>query len=380
MKPLVCWLLFALAGLAHADEAGNRSPVQAAAYYFPNWGRTAGQTNAPFGEWGKLTQAIPRFAGHRQPKKPVWGMEDECDPRVMARKISAAADHGLSAFIFCWYFHAPGPYLDRALNEGYLQATNKARVPFALMWANHDVGAQRTGAVSREVFDRMAALLIDRYFKDPAYWRVNGRCYFSIYQPMTFIEGLGGVSQARAALDAFRENVRTAGLGELHVNLVDFQLYKQPDAMRVVRELGGDSVTSYVWIHDPAAWRELKFPATDYAPLQAAYLADWDRWWARTGIHAPNVTMGWDPTPRLLPTQPHKGAGYPDTPVITGDTPDRFRDALRQAKLRAERNSAGARFVTIYAWNEWTEGGYLEPEAATGFRYLEAIREVFGGP
>jgi arylsulfatase A-like enzyme len=358
-----------------------KAEVQAAAYYFPNWHRAPGQTGPNFGEWGNLPRATPRFPGHQQPKHPVWGIQDEADPQVMAQKIAAAADHGLSAFIFCWYYHEQGAYLDRAVNEGYLKAPNKARLPFALMWANHDVGTKpfRKGAVNREIFDRMSDLLITRYFKDPAYWRVNGRCYFSIYQPMTFIAGMGGPEPARAALDALRDKARKAGLGELHLNLIDFELAKQPDALKPVRQLGGDSVTSYVWIHDPSAYRELKFPHSDFDPVCRAYFASWDKHWAACGTpHFPNLTMGWDPTPRLRPDQPHTGKGYPDTPVITGNTPDRFRAALLEAKTRAERLPAGQRVVTIYAWNEWSEGGYLEPEASTGLKYLEAIREVFG--
>jgi hypothetical protein len=366
------------AAIAPPTPKFNQS--QAVAYYFPNWHRQEGQTGLNFAEWGFIPRAKPRFEGHQQPKHPVWGIEDEADPVVMAKKISTAADHGLSAFLFCWYYHEQGGYLDRALNEGYLRAPNKMRLPFALMWANHDVGTQpfRKGAVTREVFDRMIDLLIVRYFKDPAYWRIGGRCYFSIYQPMTFIQGMGGIAEARAALDAFRKRAAVAGCGELHLNLIDFELSKQPDAMKPVRELGADSVTSYVWIHDPTAWAALKFPSTDYEPVRSAYFTNWDKWWGRTGQHFPNVTMGWDPTPRLRPDQPHTGKMYPDTAVMTGNTPERFKSALQDAKTRADKLPEGRRIVTLYAWNEWTEGGYLEPEGTTGMKYLEAVREVFG--
>ncbi|MCZ7599306.1 MAG: glycoside hydrolase family 99-like domain-containing protein [Gammaproteobacteria bacterium] len=63
---------------------------------------------------------------------------------------------------------------------------------------------------------------------------------------------------------------------------------------------------------------------------------------------------------------------YPYTWVVTGNTPDRWRDLLREAAALSPRA------LLLYAWNEWTEGGYLLPEERTGTAYLEAVREVFG--
>ena len=34
--------------------------------------------------------------------------------------------------------------------------------------------------------------------------------------------------------------------------------------------------------------------------------------------------------------------------------------------------------ITINAWNEWSEGSYLEPDTRFGMQKLKAIGEVFG--
>ena len=52
--------------------------------------------------------------------------------------------------------------------------------------------------------------------------------------------------------------------------------------------------------------------------------------------------------------------------------------ALRTARAFPARQAPNNRILTINAWNEWTEGSYLEPDTVHGMRYLEAIRKVFG--
>ena len=86
---------------------------QVACYYFPDYHlgdpRLEELKGKGWTEWELVKAAKPRFAGHQQPKVPAWGYTDESDPKEMAQKIDAAADHGIDAFIFDWYYYDDGP-------------------------------------------------------------------------------------------------------------------------------------------------------------------------------------------------------------------------------------------------------------------------------
>ena len=125
-----------------ADESNGAQSVFVASYYFgnyhPNDPRNAKAKGKNWSEWELVKAAKPRFPGHQQPNVPLWSYTDESDPQVMAQKIAAAADHGINGFIFDWYYYDDGPFLERPIDEGFLKATNNARIKFAFMWANHD--------------------------------------------------------------------------------------------------------------------------------------------------------------------------------------------------------------------------------------------------
>jgi hypothetical protein len=296
----------------------------------------------------------------------------------MEQKIDVAADHGVDAFLFDWYWFSgrdwKGPMFERALNEGYLKAPNRARVKFALMWANQDLSADSPGAIGREVFDTLTDHIVKDYFSSDSYWTIDGRCYFSIYQLQTFIDGMGGVQQAKEALDSLRAKTMAAGRKGIYLNVMDWQV--PANAKEVLRTLGVDSVTSYVWVHKI----ELKnFPKTDYKKTADEYFSQWDAHKDDYGVpYFPNATKGWDPTPRVPATETYDGKKYPNTPVLWDNSPKKFKAALEQARERALTLPMGQRVVTIYAWNEWTEGGYLEPDTVHKLASLKAIKSVFG--
>lgn len=368
---------------------------QLAAYYFPNYHvdpRNESVHGAGWTEWELVRAARTRFPGHRPPPQPVWGEQDEADPAVMARKIGTAADHGLDAFIFDFYWHEDGPFLQRALEDGFMRAANRDRLGFGLMWANHDWTdihpARRgvaprllhRGAVSRAAFEAMTDHVVARYFPHPSCWCPDGRPYFSIYELGSLVRGFGGVEACRDALAAFRAKVKAAGM-DVHLNAVVWGVGLLPgeitlaDSATLIRDLGFDSVGSYVWVHDTPPRR---FPATPYGEVAKEAAARWamTRRSFPLPFH-PNVTMGWDASPRTAPGDDFVNEGYPFMPVLSGNTPEAFRAALLDARDYLDGAGLNPSILTINAWNEWTEGSYLEPDTVHGEAYLRAIRDTF---
>jgi len=357
------------------------------AYYFPQWHRDPvnDALHRPgWTEWSLLAEATPRFAGHVQPKKPFWGFADESDPAHASTIVDAALRHGLTGFIVDWYWYDNQPFLNGALDRGLLQADRAAELKFALMWANHEWTDlyPAAGPRQRTLLDQPntpeqaeAAFehVIDRYLQHPCYWRIDGAPYFSIYDIPTFITGMGGEDGTVRVLDRFRARAAQAGIPNLHLNAVTTFQIKDPAAMAT--RLGFDSITHYTWWHHPDSGFDV-FPTTPYYRARERAVRTWREFLATMPVpYLPNVTMGWDPTPRTMPWPMDRDRGYPYTSVLVDNSPAAVGGALRDA-IDAVAGTSGLQAVTINAWNEWTEGSYLEPDEEHGFSYLQQLQAV----
>jgi hypothetical protein len=380
-----------------ADTHYEDKGYQIGVYYFPNYHfdkRNEKYFGKGWTEWKLIKEAKPRFAGHQQPKVPLWGYTDEADPKQMAQKIEAASSHGITAFIFDWYYYNDGPFLETGLEDGFMKAKNNKLMKFSLMWANHDwtdihpytLGAPQKllyhGAVTPETWDKMTDYIIVKYFKHPSYWLIDGAPYFSIYDLGSFVKSFGTVEAAAKALADFRKKTKAAGFTGLHLNVVVAGKIILPsekvvqDPVKTVQQLHFNSVTDYVWVHHVGL---NSFPSNPYDSVKNAYLKYADS--ARTKFsipYFPNVSMGWDPTPRTNQNLKWVSSRYPYTPVIVGNTPAAFKRALIQVKEFADRTLKTNKIITINSWNEWTEGSYLEPDTKNKLQYLDAIKSVFG--
>jgi hypothetical protein len=374
-----------------------------ASYYFPNYHVDARNVKL-FGEgwmeWELVKNAKPRFPGHHLPNVPAWGYTDEADPAQMAQKIDAAASHGVDGFIFDWYYYDDGLFLERGIEDGFFGAKNNDLIKFGLMWANHDwmnihpvdsatllseEGPEilYPGAIKPGTWDRMTDYIIETYFRHPSYWLIEESPYFSVYDLSEFVESFGSLEATAKAINRFENKVIKAGFKGLHMNAVVWGRTILPAEERVevedmnsfLKELGFTSATSYVWIHHVA----LDFPQHPYRDVQERYFDYANHFAGSIDIpYYPNVTMGWDSSPRADQRENFSDLGYPYMGTIANNTPENFKKALIQVREYLDENPGAQKIFNINCWNEWTEGSYLEPDTVNGMAYLEAIREVFG--
>lgn len=334
------------------------------------------------GEWEIIRQGDPRFEGHYQPKQPLWGYEMDNDPAVVEKWIDTAVRYGVNTFIYDWYWYMDGPYLESALNDGFLKAANRDRMNFYIMWANHTVAknywnCRRYGddssllfspLVDMESFKKIADRIVERYFVQPNYLKIDNCPVMAIFDYGQIIESFGSVEEASGALDYFRSKAVEAGFDGIHFQMNPGGGYR----------LDGEETERITGLIDTLGIGSIAFYnmggfSPDYLKHGAEAIEirnEWDRAFEIPVF--PTVSVGWDDTPRF----PDKGA---DDVTRFHNTPESFASYLSAAKDYADAHPDQPRIIVINAWNEWVEGSYLLPDRLNGFGYLEAVKRVFTG-
>ena len=171
-----------------------------------------------------------------------------------------------------------------------------------------------------------------------------------------------------------RSEVRKAGFKDLHLMSITWNGVpagripnnRKPQPSEVIKYYNFDSVSMYNWTGLTAGNRT-------YIDIFEETIATYDKLQKDYGKFYPVVSTGWDTNPR-----------YPDNekmPIVLNKNPADYEIALRKTKEWVDKNTPKGeqKFILINAWNEWTEGGYLEPDKTYGYGYLNATARVFGG-
>jgi len=371
-----------------AREAPTETRPVASDYTVAMWYFAAWEPEYTWDGWRQVAERspwrLPLLYDSSDPEMEYSGIRfyRASNPRVLDWHVHWLREHAVNLMVWDWYPQIredgrfdPGFFGNRALEIGFLGkksvgdppvATNRfaETMPFAVMWTNH--------APMNRLGEGLAEYLVDQFFLQPNYYRMDGKPFLSLWSAGDLISGAGGEAQARAVLDRLRTVARERGLPGVYIAAVHGVTSREQAA-----RLGVDGVMGYNYIGsggsrtatrnigDRTIRDQIEDFATQSIPGHQALWSSLASAFGRDYLLATTPMQNWEPTLRE------------GSPVMVDHTPDSYRELLRRAKATIEKHGL-RRFVTVEAFNEWLEGSYVEPSTQWGFGYLEAIRDVFG--
>lgn len=334
-----------------------------------------------FTEWENVKNAKSFFKGHNQPRIPYNNnYYDLSNIQIMIEQSKLAKKYGIYGFCYYHYWFNGKKLLEKPLEQ--MLDTPEVDIPFCLCWANETwtrTWADNNKTVlieqtygNEEIWRNHFNYLLN-FFKDKRYIKNDGKPLLVIYRPYNIEKckemlslwqqlakenGLPGIS---FAYQDRKYNHLTDKAGEMF----DFGIEYQPQIAMDEEQHTIPIILNRIMNVIANKYPILKFKST-YMTL------DYDKLWKRvinkTPIDnkmIPGAFVDWDNTPR------YKNRGS----IITGITPEKFKKYL-SIQIKRAKDVYNKNMLFLFAWNEWGEGGYLEPDTKNGYKMLEAIKEA----
>jgi len=287
----------------------------------------------------------------------------EDSQEVMDKEIAYAKAANLDYWAFVWYH--PEGWPPHSADMGrcfrfYLSSAHKADINHCLIIS----GGPHLGP--KEQLSETLDFLVER-FKDPDYQTVmGGRPLVYFFQIADIVSLMGSEESARALLDGLRKRTIAAGAGDPYFVVMTFW---PPQGAEQAEKLGCDAIGNYSG-----------HGGTENKVFPYAVLADYNRkFWAdckATGKQVvPTANTGWD-------FRPMKRSEFPDRDLkadwFEEPAPQELADHVKSAMSWIESNPSvcPAHTVLIYAWNEFSEGGWLVPTLREGTARLDALSRI----
>ena len=348
-----------------------------------------------FTEWTNVKKAKPIYKGHIQPKVPLnKNYYNLLDDNVKIWQAHLAQEYGIYGFCYYHYWFNGKLLLEKPMEQMLL---NKSiDIPFCICWANEPwtkgwVGEKKVlypqeYGSEQDWIDHFNYLL--PFLKDERYIKKDGKPIIFFYKPelvnclsemitcwqkCAHMEGLDGLT----FLGKF------AGVGfeqTEQYKVLDYVVEWQPSCIKISKkqELSNNPLKVirrriYDYVSEKLGINAYEYSLIKkFKDLMSARIENYDDIWKDIissrplcEKSIPGAFVRWDTTPRY---------GRRAT-IIKGETPIKFREFLfRQIKHAREDYHEDMMF--LFAWNEWAEGGYLEPDEESGYAYLEAIRDA----
>ena len=346
-----------------------------------------------FTEWVNVREAKPLFEGHNQPRVPLNNnYYDLSDIETLKWQCRIAKEYGIYGFCMYHYWFNGHLLLEKPMEM--LLAHPEIDIKYCISWANHDwtdawKASNRQPKVliahnfddEKDWVDHFNYLL--PFFKDPRYMTENNKPLMVIYIPNI-------IRKLKKMLDVWSQMARDNGFDGLTFiyqsaassfdnswdhSLFDYGVEMNPGYVGLANRQKNSSFFPKLmkYSHEIKRFLHIRRSLLPQKKITEVSKADYDYTWQRilelrpisnTPKMTPCAFTDWDNTPR------HKERGY----LFQGVAPDKFKSYFKQL-IDNTKNFYDTDMIFVFAWNEWAEGGYLEPDEKNGFAFLEAIKE-----
>lgn len=338
-----------------------------------------------FTEWDNVRRGRKFYPWQYQPREPLNNnYYDLSDVRVLEKHTRLAKKAGISGFCFYHYYMCGRKLLEKPI-EMYRDESQET-FPYCLIWANHSwTRTWYRGKLGEEVLLRQVYGGPDEwkahfeyllsFFKDDRYIKIDNKPVYIIYYPQY-------IQKRKEMFELWNSLAKQNGYDGIYLiamntgSGVDYNhgLYEGVmnfEPLRMIREDTSFRTKLMGWRRDQLKGKELKTNSVlNYFKLNTVYTYNYVCSQIENSTRSKKhqtflgVFPGWDNTARK----------DEDGMIIPGSSPRRFEKHVEKVMTMAKE--WGSPFVFLNAWNEWSEGPYVEPDKKYGYAYLRAIKRA----
>lgn len=293
---------------------------------------------------------------------------------TMDAEIEAASSYGVDGFNILWYpdtGNTPESVLLDSSLEHFMRSPNCSKMKFSIEYCNHAPFDVTDESKWHSVCSFFANCMTHPSDKNSpsSYLRAEGSAYFKIHGLEHFRRQMNGSSdKIRRFISILRDTARERGAGELIISTgVMAEDFRQGKAY--FDEFSGVFDVFSTYMDMPA-----NLPADTVHPY-SLLLGKAERAWegfGKLGVpYIPYLPSGWDSRPWKDPR-----------PAFAFPNREEWRGALLSlTEIFDKYPSLGIPLpdgntmpaFTVYAWNEYGEGGMIAPTRGDGYMKLEEI-------
>lgn len=341
-----------------------------------------------FTDWKLVEAAKPLFPHHYQPRVPSLGCRDQSLPSTIKKQCELAKTYGISGFNFYHYWFDGKVLLDAPVSN--LLKDKDIEFEFFFTWANENWTRQWVGKPSdiliKNSYEHSESLwgehfnYLLNFFKDKRYTKIDEKPVFCIYRPEI-------IPNLDYMLDYFQERAKREGFDGMHFIAMRAYVLSRPGKIydkfeSIINFQPRYSINKYLSARSKFT-RLLeslarKFP--EYVQSKLSFfvnnknhtvysysdyietLKKKEDYYFEAKECYQIVFPDWDNTARY-------GAR---ATLFSEVSVEQFKSAIET--VFEGQKSFKNKMLFINAWNEWSEGAYIEPDIKTGSEKLDVIK------